>query len=190
MRAAKRHRDKFRSASSLIDTRNKLLRNADRKQHLAPPQSRDHRRIRAGSRSVRFRPRSPSRGRRASTWNGTPRHPGAHPRVGRRMDRPKEPSDTSLIRTLWQDIDRGEAEAFALATDIKADRVLIDERDARRRARNLGLEVTGALGILLRAAQEGSLDSLPNAIDRLEDEAGFWVAPALRRHILKNHLDE
>jgi len=102
---------------------------------------------------------------------------------------PEEPSDTPLIRTLWQDIDRGEAEAIAVATEVEADRVLIDEREARRRARNLGLEVTGALGILLQAAQEGSLDSLADALDRLEEEAGFWIAPALRRQIM-NELGE
>lgn len=102
----------------------------------------------------------------------------------------KEPSDTPLIRTLRQDIDRGEAQAIALATEMEASRVLIDEREARRRARNLGLEVTGALGILLQAAQEESLDSLSDALDRLEDEAGFWIAPALRKHILRERGQE
>lgn len=102
---------------------------------------------------------------------------------------PKEPSDAALIRTLWQDIDRGEAEAIALAAEVEANRVLIDEREARRRARNLGLQVTGVLGILLQAAQEGSLDSLGDILDRLEDEAGFWIAPALRHQIM-NELGE
>lgn len=97
----------------------------------------------------------------------------------------KEPSDAPLIRTLRQNIDRGEAETIALATEIETDRVLIDEREARRRARNLGLEVTGALGILPQAAQQGSLDTLADALDRLEDEAGFWIAPALRSRLLR-----
>lgn len=70
---------------------------------------------------------------------------------------------------------------------MNADLVLIDEREARRRARNLGLQITGALGILLRATQEGSLDSLSRALDRLEEEAGFWIAPALRQRILNEY---
>jgi len=101
----------------------------------------------------------------------------------------KEPTDTPLIRTLRQDIDRGEAEAIALATEREADRVLIDEREARRRARNLGLEVTGALGILLQAAQKGSLDSVSDTLDRLEEKAGFWITPALRQQVM-NELGE
>lgn len=101
--------------------------------------------------------------------------------------KPKEPSDAPLIRILRQDIDRGEAEAIALATEIETDRVLIDEWEARRRARSLNLEVTGALGILLQAAQEETLGPLDDALDRLEDDAGFWIAPALRQQIMKEY---
>lgn len=95
-----------------------------------------------------------------------------------------EPDDAPLVRTLRQDIDRGEAEAIALATEVDADHLLIDERDGRNRARNLELEVTGVLGILLRAARKGTLSSLSDALDRLEEQAGFWIDPALRRQIL------
>jgi len=61
---------------------------------------------------------------------------------------------------------------------------LLDEREGRRRARNVGLEVTGALGILARADRRGELDSLSGALDRLEDEAEFWIGSALRDQIL------
>jgi predicted nucleic acid-binding protein len=44
----------------------------------------------------------------------------------------------------------GEAEAIALASELKADWTLLDERDGRRVAKSLGLKVTGILGILLR----------------------------------------
>ena len=94
------------------------------------------------------------------------------------------PSDEPLIRTLRQDLDRGESEAIALAAEKKAGHVLLDEREGRRRARRIGLEVTGALGILARADREGELDSLPQALDRLEEEAGFWISSALREQIL------
>ena len=94
------------------------------------------------------------------------------------------PSDEPLIRTLRQDLDRGESEAIALAAGKKAGRILLDEREGRRRARRIGLEVTGALGILARADREGELDSLPQALDRLEEEAGFWISSALREQIL------
>jgi predicted nucleic acid-binding protein len=96
----------------------------------------------------------------------------------------QEPNEEALIRTLRQDLDGGEAEAIALAVEKNAGHVLIDEREGRRRARKVGLEVTGVLGILLRAAKEGALESLADALDELEEEAGFWISPSLRRQIL------
>ena len=96
----------------------------------------------------------------------------------------KEPSDAPLIRTLRQDLDLGESEAITLAVEKEAGLVLLDEREGRRRARNVGLEVTGALGILAQADRRGDLDSLSDALDRLEGEAGFWIGSALREQIL------
>ena len=96
----------------------------------------------------------------------------------------EKPSDDPLIRTLRQDLDRGESEAITLAVEKEAGLILLDEREGRRRARNVGLEVTGALGILARADRQGELDSLSGALDRLEDEAGFWIGSALREQIL------
>ena len=94
------------------------------------------------------------------------------------------PSDEALVRTLRQDLDQGESEAIALAVEKEADLILLDEREGRRRARNLGLEITGALGVLARADREGEVDSLSDALDRLENEAGFWIGSALREEIL------
>lgn len=56
-----------------------------------------------------------------------------------------------LVRLLQQTLDRGEAEAIALALELQADWTLLDERDGRKVAKSLGLKVTGVLGILLRA---------------------------------------
>lgn len=57
----------------------------------------------------------------------------------------------------------GESEAIALAQELKADAVLIDERDGTKFAQGLGLHVVGTLGVLERAAEKGLL-SLPVAI--------------------------
>jgi predicted nucleic acid-binding protein len=96
----------------------------------------------------------------------------------------KKPSDDPLISTLGQDLDLGESEAITLAVEKEASLILLDEREGRRRARAVGLEVTGALGILAQADRRGDLDSLSDALDRLEGEAGFWIGSALREQIL------
>jgi predicted nucleic acid-binding protein len=60
----------------------------------------------------------------------------------------------------------GEAEAIGLAQELKADRVLIDERKAALVARRLGLSVTGTLSVLGLAAERNLL-ALPAAITAL-----------------------
>jgi predicted nucleic acid-binding protein len=61
----------------------------------------------------------------------------------------------------WQQsglLDPGEAEAIALARQIKADWLLTDDAAARLFAAGLGLEVHGSLGVVLWAAATGHLD--------------------------------
>ncbi len=78
-------------------------------------------------------------------------------------------------------LDAGEAEALALAVDIRASIVLIDERDGRREGTRLGFLVVGALGVLLRAKQLGLIPAVGPLMDRLVNEINFFIAPSLRR---------
>ena len=61
----------------------------------------------------------------------------------------------------------GEMEAICLARELHADTVLIDERKAAKLAQQMGLLVTGTLGVLVTASQRGMirlgpvLDALP-----------------------------
>ena len=97
----------------------------------------------------------------------------------------QEVSSQLSVQLLQQVLDLGESEAITLAIDLKADRILLDERDGRKIAKSLGLKVTGVLGILLRAKQEGELSSLPDAIDALVKTAGFRIAPELLAKVLE-----
>jgi len=89
----------------------------------------------------------------------------------------------------WADVlsgqlDRGEAEAIALGMEMEADRVLIDERDGRLIARQAGLQVTGILGVLLKAKQKGQIGSLRAEMDRLRQEARFFIRKDLEAELL------
>jgi predicted nucleic acid-binding protein len=55
-------------------------------------------------------------------------------------------------------VDAGERAVIALAMSMRPDFVLIDDRAGVAVARARGLEVTGTLGLLDRAAQAGMLD--------------------------------
>jgi predicted nucleic acid-binding protein len=62
-----------------------------------------------------------------------------------------------LVKLLYSEIDKGEAEAIVLALEIGADLILLDDYEARQKARLYDLKITGTLGILLRAKFEGKV---------------------------------
>jgi predicted nucleic acid-binding protein len=55
----------------------------------------------------------------------------------------------------------GEREALALAIELKADWIILDDLPARRSAEAAGLNVIGTLGTLLAAKRAGLLNSSP-----------------------------
>ena len=68
-------------------------------------------------------------------------------------------ASSSMMPLLLAGLDEGEAESIALAVEIKADVILLDERDARRAAGSMGLKVLGTVGILIWARRTGRLPS-------------------------------
>ena len=94
------------------------------------------------------------------------------------------PKDSGLLRLLLLQLHRGEAEAIALATDLSADFVLMDEQEGRQLASKTGLAVTGVLGVLLRAKRAGEIAAVKPEVDLLRTKAHFFVSPALEKKIL------
>ena len=64
------------------------------------------------------------------------------------------------------DVDPGEREAIGLALELHPDLLLVDDQAARKAAMDLGLPVTGTVGVLERAATQDLL-SLVEAVQRL-----------------------
>ena len=52
------------------------------------------------------------------------------------------------VAILQADLDLGEAETIVLAREINADMVVMDDLDARRFARRVGLNMIGTMGVL------------------------------------------
>ena len=91
-----------------------------------------------------------------------------------------------LAAALGNDLDKGEAEAIALATEIQAGVLLIDEKEGRSVARQAGLVVRGVLGVLLRAKAMGEIASVKAEIDALRNRAGFFIAASLEIDVLRS----
>ena len=79
---------------------------------------------------------------------------------------------------------RGEREALSLSIELHAERVVVDDRPARRLAQALGLRVIGTLGILLAAKRHGLLERVQPTLDDLRKRR-FFMAPKLYEHILQ-----
>jgi hypothetical protein len=87
------------------------------------------------------------------------------------------------VEFLLADLDLGEAEVIALAKEVDAQRVVMDDLDARRFARRVGLQPVGTLGILLAARLRDEILSVKQEIERLES-LGFRASIALVEAIL------
>jgi hypothetical protein len=95
-------------------------------------------------------------------------------------------ANRQFAAALGNDLDQGEAEAIALATEIQADVLLIDEKEGRAFARQAGLVVRGVLGILIRAKSMGEIASVQAEIAALRNRAGFFIASSLEADVLRS----
>ncbi len=96
------------------------------------------------------------------------------------------PQNRETIAELLASLEPGEAEALALAIEIRADAILIDEAAGRAVAIQRGLAPLGVLGILLRAKQRGLIHELKPLLDQLQNELGFFISVELRLEVLKH----
>ncbi|MFN0084828.1 MAG: DUF3368 domain-containing protein [Blastocatellia bacterium] len=84
---------------------------------------------------------------------------------------------------LAPDLGPGEREALALAVETKDSLLVLDDSLARRYAGLLGLRMTGTLGVLLKAKQNGYLKRIDTVLNSLE-ELGFHLDTTTRRAVL------
>ncbi len=67
---------------------------------------------------------------------------------------------------------------------LNADRFIIDERRGRNEAIQLGIQVTGLLGILLAAKRQGLIPLLQPLLNDLTAQ-GFWIREELYAEVLQ-----
>jgi predicted nucleic acid-binding protein len=87
--------------------------------------------------------------------------------------KPNPIEDKLAVELLEVNLSRGEAETIVLAKEMKADLVILDEKEARKIAIISNLNVVGTLGILRQARSEGRIDDIIAVVDRLGKQFGF-----------------
>lgn len=90
----------------------------------------------------------------------------------------------ALVTALRRDLDRGEAESIALALELEADLVLMDEREGRHAAQRMGLHVVGVVSVLLEAKATGAIDVVRPRLDGLRQKAGFYLGERVYQRAL------
>lgn len=98
-------------------------------------------------------------------------------------------TNSQLVHALEQDLDAGEAEAIALASEIKAELLLMDERLGRETAHHLGLRCVGLIGVLIEAKHRGFISGVKPHLDALRDVAGFRIKDELYLKILRDEAE-
>ncbi len=93
------------------------------------------------------------------------------------------PADRRVIDSLKLLVDDGEAEAIALASE-RAAVVILDDRQARRVAQDMGLRILGTLGCVLKAKQAGVIPAVGPTLDALERK-GFYLTEDLKAETLR-----
>ena len=88
------------------------------------------------------------------------------------------------VARLRTKLDVGESEAIALALELKAEWLLIDELKGRNVAKQLGLAVTGTLGLLIWAKMSDRTPSLRELIDLVESRGELYLSQELKESAL------
>ena len=98
----------------------------------------------------------------------------------------KEVRNSLLVNALLDPLDLGEAETIALASEEKADQIVLDDKAARRRAKAMNLNVVGTLWVL-RVMYDAKVIDKPDIIKALKRlrETGFRISEAVVNKVAK-----
>jgi predicted nucleic acid-binding protein len=94
-----------------------------------------------------------------------------------------DPSDVECATRLSSLVDAGEASALALALERTDAKLILDDLKGRRLAIELGIPVTGSLGVLKAAKDKALISAMAPVLDDLR-KAGLWLSDELVRAVL------
>ncbi len=94
----------------------------------------------------------------------------------------ENPQDTNYQKILESYLDAGEASALALALEKENCLLIIDDYKARREAKQLNIDFTGTIGVLIHAKEKGLIDSLTKIINDI-NKTNFRISDTLIQEI-------
>ena len=91
-----------------------------------------------------------------------------------------------LLRFLESRVDTGEASAIALVMELNDALLILDDLKARKLAKQMGLKLTGSLGVLSKAKDLGVLKQIRPIVDKLR-ETDFRISEKILEALLEKH---
>jgi uncharacterized protein len=88
-----------------------------------------------------------------------------------------KPSPPEEVERLTSGLGAGEQQAISLALS-SGGLLLIDDRAGRKAARQLGITISGVVGVLLKAKQEGHVPLVCPVVEIIRQN-GYWLSDAL-----------
>lgn len=85
-------------------------------------------------------------------------------------------------------MDKGKAETIALAVSVPNSLLILDDLKARKHGKDLKLNYTGTLGVIVKAKELGVILNIRPILDKLS-ETNFRISPKIVTEILK-YCDE
>lgn len=81
-------------------------------------------------------------------------------------------------------VDKGEASAIALALEFPESTIILDDLKARKIAEKLNLQITGTVGVIVKAKKIGIIESVKPFLDKLR-KSDFRLSDAIEIEALK-----
>jgi predicted nucleic acid-binding protein len=94
--------------------------------------------------------------------------------------------ESRVLDSLRIAVDAGEAEAIALALDLQADFVLLDDKKGRRQAEALGLTCLALPAVMVAAKRQGLISSVTEAFAILAAKGRYGVAESTAIVLLRS----
>jgi predicted nucleic acid-binding protein len=90
---------------------------------------------------------------------------------------------TDLQKGLSSYLDKGEATAISLAAEHENSLLIIDEIKGRKAAKEMGISVTGSLGVLVAAKKKGHIRTVKPLIEKIQ-KTNFRISEELIEQVL------
>ena len=97
----------------------------------------------------------------------------------------QSPQNKSKQKELEQLVDKGEASAIALALETPDCLLIIDDMKGRKTASELGIEITGTIGIIIKAKEKAIIPFVKPILDKISSSTNFRLSEEIITEALR-----